>query len=74
MLSSRKDAMPHAALTLSDRLTADELNSAVLAIPDNLTLLHLPACSPELNPAESLWRKLATALEQPHLRHYRGSR
>ncbi|WP_442786196.1 hypothetical protein [Methylobacter sp. YRD-M1] len=38
-----------------------------------MTLLHLPACSPELNPAESLWRKLATALEQPHLRHYRGS-
>lgn len=32
--------------------------SAALVIPDNLTLLHLPAYSPELNPAERLWREL----------------
>jgi hypothetical protein len=27
-------------------------------IPDHLTLLHLSAYSPELNPAERLWREL----------------
>jgi hypothetical protein len=32
--------------------------SAALVIPDNLTLLHLPAYSPKLNPAEWLWREL----------------
>lgn len=32
--------------------------SAALVIPGNLTLLHLPAYSPELNPAERLWREL----------------
>jgi transposase len=26
-----------------------------LRVPDNITLLFLPACSPELNPAERLW-------------------
>ncbi|MGJ0484259.1 MAG: transposase [Methylomicrobium sp.] len=59
--------MPHAALKLSDRL-ADELDSAALVIPDNLTLLHLPAYSPKLNPAESLWRELATPLSRQSMR------
>jgi transposase len=26
-----------------------------LAVPDNITLLPLPACSPELNPVERVW-------------------
>ena len=26
-----------------------------LAVPDNVTLLPLPACSPELNPVERVW-------------------
>ena len=29
-----------------------------LKIPDNLTLVHLPAYSPELNAAYMLWRKM----------------
>jgi transposase len=51
---------------LSDELAADEhtvlaLDNAgwhvanALKIPDNVTLLPLPAYSPELNPAERLW-------------------
>ncbi|MGZ8195321.1 MAG: hypothetical protein ACXWTH_06805 [Methylosarcina sp.] len=32
--------------------------SAALVIPGNLTRLHLPAYSPELNPAERLGREL----------------
>lgn len=27
-----------------------------LRIPDNLSLLHLPAYSPELNPTENIWQ------------------
>jgi hypothetical protein len=29
-----------------------------LAVPDNLTLLPLPPCSPELNPVENIWQYL----------------
>ena len=29
-----------------------------LAVPDNVTLVHLPPYSPELNPVELLWRYL----------------
>ena len=32
--------------------------SQALRLPENLTLLHLPPYSPELNPAELLWREL----------------
>ena len=32
--------------------------SGLLAIPDNVTLLHLPPKSPELNPAELPWREM----------------
>ena len=34
--------------------------SADLAVPPNLTLVHLPPYSPELNPVEKVWRYLAT--------------
>jgi putative transposase len=33
-------------------------SSRKLPVPDNLTLLHLPAKSPELNPAENVWQFL----------------
>jgi transposase len=29
-----------------------------LQLPQNITLFHLPACSPELNPVERLWAYL----------------
>ena len=29
-----------------------------LALPENITLIHLPPYSPELNPVELLWREL----------------
>lgn len=29
-----------------------------LRLPDNISLLHLPAYSPELNPAENIWQYL----------------
>ncbi len=29
--------------------------SAALKVPDNITRLHLPPYSPELNPVENLW-------------------
>jgi transposase len=31
---------------------------ARLCVPDNLSLLHLPPYSPELNPAENVWQYL----------------
>jgi transposase len=33
-------------------------HSSALRVPDNLTLRYLPPYSPELNPAERLWREL----------------
>ena len=32
--------------------------SAALKVPDNITLLHLPPYSPELNPVENVWAYL----------------
>ena len=32
--------------------------SASLAVPDNVTLLHLPPYAPELNPVENVWAYL----------------
>ncbi len=32
--------------------------SKTLSLPDNLTLMHLPPYSPELNPVELLWREI----------------
>lgn len=32
--------------------------SPELAVPDNITLLHLPPCAPELNPVENVWQYL----------------
>jgi len=36
-----------------------------LCIPDNISLLHLPPYSPELNPAENIWQ----FMRQNHLRN-----
>ena len=32
--------------------------SATLAVPDNISLLHLPPYAPELNPVENVWADL----------------
>lgn len=53
----------HALLVLDG---AGWYHSVALVIPDNLTLLHLSTCSPELNLAERLWRKL----RQRHLSNH----
>jgi transposase len=37
-------------------------HSKVLSIPDNIVLLFLPPYSPELNPAEKIWRHLKDAI------------
>jgi hypothetical protein len=39
--------------------------SADLVVPANLTLVHLPAYSPELNPVEKVWQRL----RDRHLSH-----
>ena len=51
-LSRAIPAGTHAVLVL-DR--AGWHTSADLAVPPNLTLVHLPPYSPELNPVESVW-------------------
>ena len=44
------------ALLLMDK--APYHTSAKLKVPPNVTLIELPPCSPELNPAELLWREM----------------
>lgn len=34
-----------------------------LAVPENVVLIALPACSPELNPAEVLWREVRRRID-----------
>jgi transposase len=44
-----------------------------LAVPDNITLLPLPACSPELNPVERVWLYLRERfLSHRALRDYKA--
>ena len=45
----------HAVLVLDG---AGWHGASALAVPDNLTLLPLPPCSPELNPVENIWQYL----------------
>lgn len=45
----------HAVLVLDG---AGWHTSPALAVPDNLTLLHLPPYAPELNPVENAWEYL----------------
>ena len=45
----------HAALVLDG---AGYHIAAALTIPDNVTLVHLPAYAPELNPIENVWEYL----------------
>ena len=54
----------HAVVVLgrAGRHTADDL-----AVPPNLTLVPLPACSPELNPVEKVWRYLRDRHLSPRL-------
>lgn len=54
-LSAQLDADVHAALVLDG---AAWHTTSALAVPDNITLVRLPPRSPELNPAEMLWREL----------------
>lgn len=54
-LSAQLAADVHAALVLDG---AGWHTTNKLIVPDNITLLPLPARSPELNPAEMLWREL----------------
>jgi transposase len=37
-----------------------------LAVPNNITLLHLPPYSPELNPKENLWDELREKIFKNH--------
>ena len=32
--------------------------SKALKIPDNIRILHIPPCTPEMNPIEQLWKEL----------------
>ena len=51
-ISAAVDPVAHAVPILDQ---AGWHMSSRLAVPDNITLLPLPACSPELNPVERIW-------------------
>lgn len=50
--SSERDADEHAVMVLDQ---AGWHDARALRVPDNLTLVPLPAYSPELNPVERVW-------------------
>ncbi len=55
-ISSQVSAGAHAVVIL-DRAGWHK-TGGTLQVPVNLSLLHLPAYSPELNPAENIWQYL----------------
>lgn len=52
MISTTLDPLDHAVLIMDQ---AGWHRSKKLVVPDNITILHLPPYSPELNPVERLW-------------------
>jgi transposase len=54
-LGAQLPAEVHAVLVLDG---AGWHHSTGLEVPDNLSLVHLPPCAPELNPVELVWREL----------------
>ena len=54
-ISQRVTAGAHAVLVLDQ---AGWHTSPKLCVPENITLLRLPAYAPELNPVENLWEFL----------------
>lgn len=55
MLSEELSPRDHAVLVMDQ---AGWHKSKALAVPENITALHLPPYSPELNPVERLWAYL----------------
>lgn len=55
VISAAVDEGAHALLILDQ---AGWHMSRHLTVPDNITLLHLPPRSPELNPVENVWQFL----------------
>ena len=62
------------ALVLVDQ--AGWHQSKRLVVPDNLTLLPLPAKAPELNPVENVWQTVCSLLKRrwlvPHYAAHEG--
>jgi hypothetical protein len=54
-ISQRVAAGAHAVLTLDK---AGWHTTRKLQVPSNISLLHLPPASPELNPTENIWQYL----------------
>ena len=52
-ISAQVDIGAHAVLILDQ---AGWHTTKKLAVPENITLLHLPPRSPELNPVENIWQ------------------
>jgi hypothetical protein len=50
-----KEIKTHAVIVMDK---AGWHRSKQLKIPDNITILFLPPCSPELNPKENFWQQL----------------
>jgi transposase len=41
-------------------------HTAPLAIPEGIRLVHLPPCTPELQPAETLWAMMRSMISGSH--------
>ena len=63
-ISSQLPANTHAVIVADG---AKWHTTPKLTIPSNITLLQLPACSPELNPAEKPWQYLKDNFLSHHI-------
>lgn len=54
----RRNLSTEVAEHVEEHVSLEESKRLALRVPENITVVELPPCSPELNPIENLWHYL----------------